>query len=96
MRPFRCVEVNIYYDDENKSARFNPVMDPYSTYYFCNPTEMMDKLTKFQNGDVVLIDGQAYYECNYMYQASNSPYYSNFYKAYMVTVSDVREDLYGK
>ena len=89
-------QVMIQFDEENKSAQFTPLSNQYATYYFCNPTTMMDKLTKFTNGDIVLIDGEAYYECNYMQQASNSPYYSGMYQAYMITVFDVREDLYGK
>jgi hypothetical protein len=86
--------VTIYYDEENVSAFFVPSFDPYSTYYFCNPTPMMEKLTKFSDGDQVLIDCSFYWECNYMYQASNS-YYGTMYKKYMAVVTDVREDLYG-
>lgn len=86
--------VNIYYDEENKSAFFVPTYDPYSTYYFCNPTPMMEKLTKFEYGAEVLIDCSFYWECNYMYQASSSSY-GAYYKKYMAEVTDLREDLYG-
>ena len=88
------VSVTIYYDIENVSAFFVPTFDPYSTYYFCNPTPMMEKLSHFDNGEVVLIDCSFYWECNYMYQASNS-YYGSIYKKYMADVTDIREDLYG-
>ena len=88
------VPVYIYYDEENVSASFVAAFDPYSTYYFCNPTPMMEKLTKFDSGDMVLIDFKYYWECNYVYQSSSS-YYGNMYKKYMAEVSDIREDLYG-
>jgi len=86
--------VYIYYDADNGSAWFVPVFDPYSTYYFCNPSEMMDKLTKFDYQEAVLIDCSFYWDCAYVQQASNSSYGSS-YKRYMAEVTDVREDLYG-
>ncbi len=86
--------VMIYYDEVNKSAQFSASFNAYASYYFCNPTEMMPQLTKFENGAVVLLSGKVFYECNYMYQASNS-YYGSMYQAYMVTVTSIKEDLYG-
>lgn len=86
--------VIIYYDEVNKSAQFTPSFNAYASYYFCNPTEMMPQLTKFENGAMVLLSGEVFYECNYMYQASNS-YYGSMYQAYMVTVTSIKEDLYG-
>jgi len=95
IRSFAGIPVQIYYDEENKSAKFYLVGDLYSTYHFCNPTEMMDKLTSFENGEEILVDCDIFWECSYIYQASNS-YYTSMYKVYMVTVYDLREDLYGK
>lgn len=88
------VQVRIYYNEENLSASFVATFDPYSTYYFCNPTPMMEKLTRFTSGDVVLVDFKYFWECNYVYQASSS-YYGAMYKKYMAEVFDIREDLYG-
>jgi len=92
---FAGVPVTVVYDSVNKSAQFRLVGDYYSRYYFCNPTDMMDKLVTFENGAEVLIDCDIYWECNYMYQASNS-YYGSMYRVYMADVSDIRENLYGK
>jgi hypothetical protein len=86
--------VYIYYDTLNKSAQFVPTFDPYSTYSFCNPTPMMDKLSKFENGAEVLIDCSFFWDCAYVQQASNSSY-GTYYKRYMAIVTDVYEDLYG-
>ena len=86
--------VVIYYDEENKSAEFVPEINAYARYYFCNPSEMMPQLVNFENGAMVLLSGEVFYECNYMYQASNS-YYGSMYQAYMVTVTEIKEDLYG-
>lgn len=86
--------VYIYVDVENSSAYFVTEFDPYSTYYFCNPSDMMDKMDGFDWGERVKIDCEFFWECNYMYQASNS-YYGSMYKKYMADVTDVKEDLYG-
>ena len=88
------VPVRIYVDTLNKSAEFVTEYDPYSSYYFCNPTEMMDKMAGFAWGERVKISCEYFWECNYMYQASNS-YYGSMYKKYMAQVTDVKEDLYG-
>lgn len=85
--------VNIYYDVDAGSARFTFDGSPMATYYFCNPTEMMPELSKYESGTKVLIDCEIYYECNYMMQASNS-YYS-YYQTYMVQVSNIQSSLYG-
>lgn len=85
--------VYIQYDVENNSAEFTYEGAPTARYYFCNPTEMMPELTKFENGTKVLIDCKLYYECNYMMQASNS-YYS-YYQAYMAEVTKIQSSLYG-
>jgi hypothetical protein len=75
---------------------FQLVSDPYSTYYFCNPTEMYNsKMTDYKSGDELLVSGHCYWECNYLYQAGNSSY-GSYYKAYVVEVTDVYMDLYGK
>jgi hypothetical protein len=89
--------VYIYYDSINNTAQFRPYDNSMATYYFCNPTDMMPALSEFDNGDLVMVDGHVYWECNYMYQASNSySYYSYYYQAYMVTLTDIYIDLYGK
>lgn len=88
--------VYIYYDSINMSARFTPLSNTMATYYFCNPTEMMPKLKKYDNGAVLLVDGLVYWECNYMYQASNNYSYMSYYKSYMITVTDLYENMYGK
>jgi hypothetical protein len=69
--------------------------DPYSTYNFCNPGEMFPNLKDYKSGDLLLVSGQAFWECNYLYQSSNYSY-GSYYKVYMIQVSDVSVDLYGK
>lgn len=85
--------VIIYYDAEAGSAQFTFEGNPLAKYYFCNPTEMMPELSKYESGTKVLIDCQIFYECNYMMQASNS--YSSYYQAYMVQVDKIQSSLYG-
>jgi hypothetical protein len=74
---------------------FASLNDPYSTYYFCNPSEWAEKLKEYKSGDELLVSGHAYWECNYLYQAGNSSY-SSYYKSYVVQVTNVYMDLFGK
>ena len=74
---------------------FQIVGDAYSTYYFCNPSEMAPNLVNAKSGDILLVSGKVYWDCNYVYQSSNSSYQS-MYKVYQVQVSSLSLDLYGK
>ncbi|MFO7852112.1 MAG: hypothetical protein ACQERS_13265 [Bacteroidota bacterium] len=88
--------VYVYYDTSNVAAWFNPINSPTSTYYFCNPSDYMSYLKRFDQGAYLLVDGHVYWECNYLMQASNNSYYSYLYKTYQIDVTDLYEDLYGK
>lgn len=85
----------VYYDSANNSAWFNPVGNPLSTYYMCNPSDFMSVMTRFESGAYLLVSGSVYWECNYLMRASNNPYYQS-YKSYNIDVTDMYEDLYGK
>jgi hypothetical protein len=89
------VESTVYYNESGTSITFTTLSDPYSTYNFCNPGEMFPKLKDYKSGDVLLVSGHAYWECNYLYQSSNYSY-QTYYKVYMIQVTDVTVDLYGK
>jgi len=70
--------------------------DPYSTYTFCNPSEMWPSINgKYKYGDVIQVSGHVYWDCNYIYQASNYNY-QTMYKQYLIQVTEVTLDLYGK
>jgi hypothetical protein len=71
------------------------VGNPYSTYIFCNPSEMFPKLVDAKTGDILEVSGHVYWDCNYVYQSSNSAYQSS-YKTYDVQVTDLTLNLYGK
>ncbi len=86
-------QAKVYFTES--SATFSPMSNPFSTYYFCNPGEMYPKLSEYKSGDLILVSGRVYWECNYLYQSSNYSY-QTYYKVYMIQVSDVTIDLYGK
>jgi len=86
---------HVYFNETGTNISFVTMDDPYSTYYFCNPGEMFPRMSEYKTGDELLVSGHAYWECNYVYQSSNSSY-GNYYKAYMVQITDVYMDLYGK
>ena len=78
------------------NIQFSTVIDPYSIYYFCNPSEMFPKFTNYKSGDILQVSGQVFWECNYLYQSSNSSYQTSIYKVYNIMVTDVTVNLYGK
>jgi hypothetical protein len=93
---FSLTQVQAYvYWTSAASITCMTMSDPYSTYNFCNPGEMFPKLKDYKSGDLLLVSGQAFWECNYLYQSSNYSY-GSYYKVYMLQVSDVTVDLYGK
>jgi hypothetical protein len=71
------------------------VGDMYSSYIFCNPSEMFPKLADSKSGDILQVSGHVYWDCNYVYQSSNSAYQS-LYKTYDIQVTDMSVNLYGK
>jgi hypothetical protein len=73
------------------------VGDPYSsTYTLCNPSEMFKNLVDAKSGDILLLSGKVYYNCNYVYQASNSSYYQGMAIGYDIQATGLYLDLYGK
>jgi len=85
----------VYFNEAGTNIQFIPLDEPYSTYYFCNPTEMFPKLTDYKSGDVLQVSGRVYWECNFLYQSSNSSY-QTYQKVYQIQVTDVTVNLYGK
>jgi hypothetical protein len=85
----------VYFTSTGSSISFTLVGNPYDTYNFCNPGEMFPKFADFKSGDILEVSGHVYWECNYLYQSSNYSY-SSYYKVYMIQVTDVTVDLYGK
>lgn len=83
------------YWDSGATISFQTVGDPYSTYTLCNPSEMFPKLTDAKSGDILQVSGHVYWDCNYVYQSSNSSY-SSYYKVYNVQATDLSLNLYGK
>ena len=84
---------SVYFTQTN--AYFSPNLNPYSTYYFCNPEEMYPKMSEFKSGDLLLVSGRVFWECNYLYSSSNYSY-QTYYNVYMIYVTDITSDLYGK
>jgi hypothetical protein len=89
------MHVYISYDAETKTARFSSIYDNYSIYYFCNPSDWMSELSKFDQGEEILISGPYFYECNYLMNASNSYQYS-YMRIYQIDVTYVGAYEFGK
>lgn len=85
----------IYYTADKAVISCSVVGNPYSSYYFCNPTEMNPKLGDAKYGDLMLVSGTAYWDCSFVSQSSNSAYQS-IQKIYQIQVTELAFDLYGK
>ena len=85
----------VYYNDTKTAISISRLNDPFSTYNFCNPGEMAPKLDDYKSGDVIEVSGDVFWDCNYLYQSSNYSYV-NQYKVYLIQVTDITVDPYGK
>jgi hypothetical protein len=94
LRTITNVSANVYWTS-SENITFYLVGNPYSTYYFCNPSDMYPNLKDAKSGDVLLVSGHVYWNCNYVYQASNSTYQSS-YQVFDCQVTSLTLDLYGK
>lgn len=86
--------VYVYYSPTTTSAQFVSVNSSGSSYYFCNPGDWYDKLKTYPQGQLLLVSGKVYYECNYLMNSGNSGYYQP--PVYQVEVTNLKEDNYGK
>jgi len=90
-------QAKVYFTEGGATITFQLLSSPFDSYYFCNPGEMYPKLGDAKSGDVLLISGSAFWECNYVQQSSNgNSQYSQMYRVYNCQVTDVYSDLYGK
>jgi hypothetical protein len=94
LRTFTLVSAYVYWTS-SATIYFQTVGDAYSYYYFCNPSEMFGNLNDAKPGDILQVSGHVYWDCNYVYQSSNSPYQS-YQRIYQCQVTDLSLDLYGK
>ena len=85
----------VFFNETGTSIYFQSLGDQFSTYYFCNPSEMFPSLKDSKSGDILKVSGYVYWDCNYVSQSSNSSYQS-MYKIYNVQVTELSLDLYGK
>ncbi|MGE5406680.1 MAG: hypothetical protein ACM3NR_03120 [Methanosarcina sp.] len=88
-------QATVYFNPEGTNITFSLLGDPYSTYNFCNPEEMFPSMSDSKPGDILLVSGEVFWNCNFAYQSSNS-YYNSYYKVYDIHVTSVHADLYGK
>jgi hypothetical protein len=87
--------VYITYNETSNIAQFTPIYDSYSIFYFCNPQEFMGELTKFEQGEEILVTGPYFYDCTYLMNSSNTGSYTPW-KVYQIKVTAVSSYDYGK
>jgi hypothetical protein len=91
-------ESQIYVDD--RSSVIVMQQEGYVGYYydyytFCNPDEIMPQLANFKSGDVLMVVGNVYWNCNYVMQESSNPY-SSYANSYDIYVTDIYMNMYGE
>ena len=86
----------VIFNDTGSSIYFSTLSNPYDIYFFCNPGEMFPKLVDSKSGDILLVSGNVFWDCNYLMQSSNSQYGGYSQRQYQVMVTDVTTNLYGK
>ncbi len=84
----------IQYNEASNTIVFYPALSTGATYYFCNPSQWMDSIKKLNTSEYLLISGDVFYECNYLYQSGN--YYYYIPPVYQVIVTSIKEDSYSK
>ena len=92
-------EDQVHFSDESSMIlMYNlTIYNTYDSYTFCNPDEIRPKLENYKSGDVLVVKGKIFWDCNYVIQVSNNPYTSyNYGRAYNIYVTDIYMDLYGK
>ncbi len=94
VRTLQKEPARVHFDVENNSARFNLAGITSDTFYLCNPSAFMEYLSQFTSPVMLLVSGEAFWECNYLYNSANHPYMP--YRVYQIEVTEMEEDLYGK
>ena len=84
-------------DSESTSIYLEIAGTYYSMFTVCNPNEIRPYLEKFKSGVILNITGNTFWDCNYVWQASNSySYTTNPYRYYNIHVTDIYMNMYGK
>lgn len=89
-------QAKIYFTNETVYA-FQVIDNPYENYNFCNPGEMLPKLSQYTSGDVMVVSGDVFWNCAYVTNSSNQQsQYTMYYKVYDIMVTKVEVIPFGK
>lgn len=81
-------EGTIIYNEESSYAEFQP-SNVYSQFEICNPGEFMDRFKQYEQGEPVLVSGDAFDDCYKMY----NPYAS---ASYMLELKEIKKDEFSQ
>ena len=81
-------EGTIIYNEETSYAQFQTSVS-YAHFEICDAGEVMDMLTPFEQGETVLVSGDAFDDC---YKRVNPYAYSN----YMLRLTEIKKDEFDK
>jgi len=91
-------ESHVYFEEGNSFITMQAVGNVgyrYARYTFCNPDDVMQELAKHKWGDVLMVVGNVYWDCNHVMQESNNPF-STYANAYEIYVTEIRVNMYGE
>lgn len=86
---------SVYWTTDGQTIYLQRLSDPFSYYYFCNPSEMFGNLKDAKQGDILVVSGNVYWNCNYVSQSSSYPY-SSYQRVYDIHVTELVQNLFGK
>ena len=68
----------------------------YDSYTFCNPDKWKTELKKYKTGEILVVKGHYYWDCNFVMQQSSSYGYGYGGRSYNIYVDSVYVNMYGK
>ncbi|MDR2886501.1 MAG: hypothetical protein LBV26_00605 [Bacteroidales bacterium] len=86
----------VYFKPGDMASIYMTPSSGIDIYTLCNPDEILPKLEKFTSGAEFIVSGDAYWDCNYVMQASNYGYNYDYRTYYNIRVTDIELVLYGK
>ena len=93
-------ESHVFFDNETNVIYMQQVGYVgyyFDSYTFCNPGEWKTELEeKYKTGDVLVVKGHYYWDCNFVMQQSGSYGYGYSGRSYNIYVTEMYMEMYGK
>ena len=91
-------EARVIWEEGGTSLSMVPIFNLSNDFFtFCNSDRWMPEvLEKYRPGDVLVVKGDVFWDCNFVMQSSQSGGMFMGYRAFQIYVRDLYMDMYGK